>query len=123
LATQDYDVIFILLKNKNMKKFEKVVIWNEETNVGPLLVIGGKIDSRISGDWSEYDEYEEVRYRFNLNDEDEMCEFEDSNMSIEDIREFVGDGICIEVVEDDRIWYNVSIEDNMLYVDWINLEI
>jgi hypothetical protein len=106
-----------------MKKFEKVVIWNEESNVGVLRVIGGKIDSRLNGDWSEYDEYEEVRYRFDLFDEDEMCEFEDGNVSIEDIKEFVGDGICIEIVEDDRIWYNVSIEDNMLYVDWINLEI
>jgi len=106
-----------------MKKLEKVIVWNEKTNVGPLLVIGEKIDGRISGDWSVYDEYEEVRYRFDLSDEDEMCEFEDSNMSIEDIREFVGDGICIEVEEDDRIWYNVSIEGNMLYVDWLNIEI
>jgi hypothetical protein len=106
-----------------MKKFEKVIVWNEKTNVGPLLVIGGKIDSRISGDWSEYDEYEEVRYRFDLFDEDEMCEFEDGNVSIEDIKEFVGDGICIEIVEDDRIWYNVSIKDDKLLVDWINLEL
>ena len=106
-----------------MKKFEKVIVWNEKTNVGPLLVIGGKIDSRLNGDWNEYDPYEEVRYRFDLFDEDEMCEFEDGNVSIEDIREFVGDGICIEIVEDDRIWYNVSIEDDKLLVDWINLEL
>jgi len=55
-----------------MKKFEKKIVWNEKTNVGPLLVIGGKIDSRISGDWGVYDEYEEVRYRFDLSDEDEI---------------------------------------------------
>jgi len=103
-----------------MKKLEKVIVWNEKTNVGSLKLIGDLIDTRISGDWSEYDEYEEVRYSWDLSDEDDV---ELEEVSLEDIKEFVGDGICIEVVEDDRIWYNVSIEGNMLYVDWINLEI
>jgi len=103
-----------------MKKFEKVIVWNEKTNVGPLLVIGDLIDDRIGGDWGVYDEYEEVRYSWDLSDEDDV---ELEEVSLEDIKEFVGDGICIEVVEDDRIWYNVSIKDNMLYVDWLSIEI
>jgi hypothetical protein len=106
-----------------MKKFEKVVIWNEKTNVGVLRLIGGMIDGRLNGDWNEYDRYEEVRYDWNLNDEYDMCDLEMEGVSLEDIREFVGDGISIEIVEDDRIWYNVSIEDNMLYVDWVYIEI
>jgi hypothetical protein len=109
-----------------MKKFEKKIVisfWNEKTNVGSLKLINGLIESRLDGDWSEYDEYEEVRYSWNLNYEYGMCDLELEGVSLEDIKEFVGDGICIEFVEDDRIWYNVSIKDNKLIVDWVYIEI
>jgi hypothetical protein len=81
------------------------------------------INSRLCGDWNEYDRYEEVRYDWDLNDEDDMCDLELEGVSLEDIREFVGDGICIEIPGDDRIWYNVSIKDDKLLVDWVNIEI
>ena len=104
-----------------MKKFEKVVIWNEESNVGSLKLIGDLIDSKLNSDWSYYDDYEEVSYEWDLNDEYDVELIE--GVSLEDIKEFVGDGICIEMDFDDNIWYNVSIKDDKLLVDFINLEI
>jgi hypothetical protein len=104
-----------------MKRLERQV--NLENGGVIIDVICSKIEGRTSGDWNEYDRYEEVRYVFDLDDEDEMCEFEDVNVSVEDIKEYVGEGVCYVDNEDFDVWYNISIKGNELYIDWLNIEI
>ena len=81
------------------------------------LIIDSKIEGRISGDWNLYDEGEEVRYDFDLGDEDEFEEFSDRNITLNDVKKYIGKNI--RLYYDENIWYDVSIENNTMFVDWV----
>ena len=105
-----------------MKKLErKVNVVRNESKV--IEIICNLIDGCIEGDWNEYDKYEEVKYNFDLKDEDYFEMLEDVGVSIEDVKEFIGEGVCLIWDEDFDIWYNVSIKDNVMLVDWLYIEI
>ena len=105
-----------------MKKLErKVIVVKNESKV--IEIICDLIDGRIEGDWNEYDKYEEVKYDFDLKDEDYFEMLEDVGVSIEDVKEFIGEGVCLIWNEVDEVWYNVSIKDNVMLVEWLLIEI
>ncbi len=85
------------------------------------LIIDGMIEARVNGDWSLYDDGEEVRYTFDLADEDEFEVFSDVNITLDDIKKYIGKNIRLYYGKD--IWYDISIEGNTMFVDWVNKEI
>lgn len=92
-----------------MKKFEKVF----DANEGIGNVINGLIIGNMEGDYNDYEIGDKVVYEFWLDNDFEEDYIDDC--SIDDIREFVGEGICLEDKElsdiwKKDIWYNVSIE-------------
>jgi len=101
-----------------MKKFEKEVKFDENRIIE---YIGGMIDSRLGGDWTDYEVGDEVKYDFDLEDDGYLEDLkEEFGIELSDIKELVGEGICIVVDED--IWYNVYFENNILVVKYIVLE-
>jgi hypothetical protein len=100
-----------------MKRFEKEVNFKEN---GIVEYIDGMIDSRLGGDWTEYEVGDEVKYEFDF-DEGYLLDLkEEFNIELSDIKELIGEGICLVVDED--IWYNISFEDDILIVEFIVLE-
>ncbi len=96
-----------------MKKLERKVDWKSLKN--PIVdVISTMIDNRIDGDYNEYKNSEDIKYSFYLDD------FIDEGIKIEDVKEFVGEGFCLEINKSFGIWYNVSIEEDNLIVDWVH---
>jgi hypothetical protein len=90
-----------------MEKFEKVVSVNDE--------IGGVINDLILGnmetDYTSYELGERIAYNFMMDDDFEWWE-----VWMKDLKEFVGEGICLVDEELSKIWgkdiwYNVSIKD------------
>ena len=84
-----------------------------DANVGIGNVINGLILGNMESDYNDYKIGDRVIYEFWL-DED----FEDYNddCSINEIKEFVGEGVCLEDKElsdiwGKDIWYNVSIKN------------
>ena len=98
-----------------MKKFKKKVKVNESKFVD---FVDGLIEGTLNGDWSEYEEGEEVRYKYDFNDKDYLEMLEENNIEFNEVKEFIGEGICYIV--DENIWYNISIKDNIVLVDWVN---
>ena len=98
-----------------MKKFKKKVKVNESKFVD---FVDSLIEGTLNGDWSEYEEGEEVRYKYDFNDEYYLEMLEENNIEFNEVKEFIGEGICYIVDED--IWYNISIKDNIVLVDWVN---
>ena len=100
-----------------MKRFEKEVNFKEN---GIVEYIDGMIDSRLGGDWTEYEVGDKVKYKFDF-DEDYLLDLkEEFNIELSDIKELIGEGICLVVDED--IWYNISFKDDILVVEFIVLE-
>lgn len=94
-----------------MKKFKNVV----DANVGIGNVINGLILGNMESDYNDYKMGDRVSYEFWLDDD-----FEDYNddCNINEIKEFVGEGVCLEdkVLSDiwgKDIWYNVSIRKSI----------
>jgi hypothetical protein len=101
-----------------MKRFEKEVNFKEN---GIVEYIDGMIDSRLGGDWTDYEVGDIVIYNFDLDDEGYLLDLkEEFNIELNDIKELVGKGICIVVDED--IWYNVSFKGDILMVEFVVLE-
>jgi hypothetical protein len=73
-----------------------------------IKFIYDKLEGSLNGDWSEYDEGEEVNYNYDIGDDDwSMIDFSYNNL-----KEFIGEGITI--VEDDIIFYNIELKDFIL---------
>jgi hypothetical protein len=73
-----------------------------------IKFIYDKLEGSLNGDWSEYDEGEEVNYNYDIGDDDwSMIDF-----SYNSLKEFIGEGITI--VEDDIIFYNIELKDFIL---------
>jgi hypothetical protein len=94
-----------------MEKFEKVVSVNDEIG----NVINDLIFSSMETDYNDYELGDRVTYEFWLDDD-----FEDYNddCNINEIKEFVGEGVCLEDKElsdiwGKDIWYNVSIRKSI----------
>jgi hypothetical protein len=97
-----------------MEKFKNVVIVNDG--------IGGIINDLILGnmdtDYNDYNVGDRVTYEFYF-DED----FEEDYCEVSKLREFVGEGICLEDkvlsgIWYSDIWYNVSVREESLLVEF-----
>jgi hypothetical protein len=97
-----------------MKKFEREVMWDANDIV---LHISGMIESREGGDWTDYNVGDEVNYYFGLDVDYWEDLKEDFNVELSDVKELVGEGICLVVDED--IWWNVCFEGDVLIVSYI----
>lgn len=92
-----------------MKKFKNVF----DANEGIGNVINGMILGNMEGDYNDYEVGDEIVYEFWLDNDFE----EDYECSIDDIKEFIGEGICLEDKElsdiwKKDIWYNISIKES-----------
>ena len=97
-----------------MEKFEKVVSVKEEIG----NVINDLIFGNMETDYNDYKLGDRVTYEFWLDDD-----FEEDYYSINKIKEFVGEGICLEdkVLSDiwnKDIWYNISIGKESILVEF-----
>jgi hypothetical protein len=96
-----------------MKKLSKKVKF--DIGINKIIdVIDNLLEGRLGGDWNDYEEGDEVKYKFNFNDEDELELIEECNVSLDELKEFIGEGICYIVDED--IWYNIKFKDNIMIV-------
>ena len=91
-----------------MKKFEKVVNVNDEIG----KVINDLIFGNMETDYTDYEIGEKIVYNFMMDDDFEYWE----NINMNDLKEYVGEGVCLEDKElsdiwGKDIWYNVSIKD------------
>jgi hypothetical protein len=96
-----------------MKKLSKKVKFDIGENK-IIDVIDNLLEGRLGGDWNDYEEGDEIKYKFNFNDEDELELIEECNVSLDELKEFIGEGICYIVNED--IWYNIKFKDNIMIV-------
>ena len=91
-----------------MEKFEKVV----DIRNGIGSVINDLILGNMETDYNDYELGDRVTYSFMLDDDFGFWE----GINMNEIKEFVGEGICLEdkVLSDiwgKDIWYNVSIKN------------
>jgi hypothetical protein len=112
-----------------MKKFEKVVkvkdFKNEKNELYKFVFV--ELGELLSGDWSNYKEGEEVCYKIDLDDEFEFDKeywVEEGRFSIEELKEFIGEGVCFEddicsEFFENEIWYNVSFEGDVLKYEYV----
>ena len=84
--------------------------------------------ARLNGDWSEYKVGEEVEYVWNgdewkLEIEDEDGDLNDGDLSVEELKEFVGEGICVIEDSNEDLWYNIKFEGEDLVIGFEELDI
>ena len=111
------------------EKFENEVVLSVVNENKVLDFIGSLIDSGLGGDWSDhYKEGDIIKYDFEL-DEDYIEDLKDDGLDINDIKEFIGNGVCL--VDDvgseyfnKNVCYNVEFIDNNVVIryEWFDLE-
>ena len=118
-----------------MEKFKKVIELNGglEGNNKFDKFIYGELEMRSGGDWSNYDEGDIISYDFELLekcDDEELCYIDDYNLDrdeedkvlLNDLKEYVGEGICYVLFNDEDNWYNVEFVDDVMVVSFICME-
>jgi hypothetical protein len=119
-----------------MEKFKKVIELK-----GSILghnkydgFIYGELESRSSGDWNVYEDGEVVEYGFELLekscDDDDLNYIDDLNLGLEDedkillndLKEYVGEGICYDGNYNDNDWYNVKFVGDVMVISFICIE-
>jgi hypothetical protein len=104
-----------------MEKLKNVVRIKNELNKFEEFIFDN-LDSYLSGDWTEYKNGDEVYYNIDclevLNDYNEMG---DEVCDINELKEFVGEGICYidENWNDDKCWYNVYFKGDVLVISYV----
>ena len=93
-----------------MEKFKKVV----DANVGIGNVINGLILGNMETDYTSYEIGDKIVYNFMMDDDFSYWEGLNKN----EIKEFVGEGVCLEDKElsdiwGKDIWYNVSVRKSI----------
>jgi hypothetical protein len=114
-----------------MKKLKNVVRVNVSNEMNKFdNFIFDNLDSVLGGDWSNYEDGEEVVYEIDLMEDCDGVSFIDdwneSNIKgivigVDEIKEYVGEGICYidESWGDDRCWYNVEFEGDVLKISYV----
>ena len=114
-----------------MKKLKNVVRVNVSNEMNKFdNFIFDNLDNVLGGDWSNYDDGEEVVYEIDLMEINDGVSFIDdwneSNIKgivigVDEIKEYVGEGICYidESWDDDRCWYNVEFEGDVLKISYV----
>ena len=114
-----------------MKKLKNVVRVNVSNEMNKFdNFIFDNLDSVLGGDWSNYEDGEEVVYEIDLMEDCDGVSFIDdwneSNIKgivigVDEIKEYVGEGICYidESWGGDRCWYNVEFEGDVLKISYV----
>ena len=114
-----------------MKKFKKVI----ELKGGLIGMnkfdrfIYGELEMRSGGDWGEYEDGDIVSYDFDLLEkcDDEEYNFIDNfnwnlkdedKVLLEDLKEYVGEGVCYDGNLGND-WYNVEFIDDVMVISFI----
>jgi hypothetical protein len=114
-----------------MEKFKNVIRVNDGYELNKFdNFIFDNLDSILDGDWSNYEDGEEVVYSVDLMEVNDGISFIDdwneSNIKgvvigVDEIKEYVGEGICY--IDDnwynDRCWYNVEFKGDVLKISYI----
>ena len=119
-----------------MEKFKKVIELK-----GSILglnynkfdrFIYGELEGRINGDWGLYDDGEIMSYDFDLLekcDDEELCYIDDYNFDrdeedkvlLDDLKEYVGEGICYDGSLGND-WYNVEFKGDVMVISCVYIE-
>jgi hypothetical protein len=114
-----------------MEKLSNVVRVNVSNEMNKFdNFIFDNLDSVLGGDWSNYDDGEKVVYNIDLMEDcDGVSYIDDWNESnikgvvidLDEIKNYVDKGICYidESWGDDRCWYNVEFEGDILKISYI----
>jgi hypothetical protein len=118
-----------------MKKFKKVIELKDglEGNNKFDKFIFGEFEGRLYGDWGVYEDGEERGYDIDLmekNDDEDLCYIDDLNYGLEDedkilledLKEYVGEGICYDNGYGDNNWYNVEFKGDIMEISFINIK-
>ena len=117
-----------------MEKFKNVIRVN-----GGLIgnnkydkFIFGELESRIGGDWGVYEDGEIISYDIDLleKNDDEVLNYIDNwnyikgdededKVLLEDLKEYVGEGVCYDGKYSDKDWYNVEFENDVMVISFI----
>ena len=92
--------------------------------------IYGELESRSGGDWNDYEDGEIVSYNFDLlekNDDEDLNYIDDYNFDVEedkrvlleDLKKYVGEGICYDGDYNDNEWYNVEFKGDVMVISFI----
>jgi len=94
--------------------------------------IYGELEMRSGGDWGDYEVGEVISYDFELLekcDDEELCYIDDYNLGLEDedkvlledLKEYVGEGICYDGGYGDD-WYNVEFKGDVMVISFLSME-
>jgi hypothetical protein len=93
-----------------------------------------ELEGRSGGDWGEYNEGDIVEYDFELLEKDsddyDLNYIDDYNFDrddedkilIEDLKEYVGEGICYVIDYGEDNWYNVKFEGDVMVISFLSME-
>jgi hypothetical protein len=120
-----------------MEKFKKVIelkgsILDLNYNKFDKFIYS-ELEMRSSGDWNECKDGDEISYDFELLekcDDEELCYIDDYNLNLEDgdkvlledLKKYVGEGICYSGSYDEDNWYNVEFVDDVMVISFIYVE-
>jgi hypothetical protein len=121
-----------------MEKFKKVIelkgsILDLNYNKFDKFIYG-ELESRSSGDWNECKDGDEISYDFDLLEKDEddvmnyidywnwMCLKDEDKVLLEDLKKYVGEGICYSGSYDEDNWYNVEFVNDVMVISFIYVE-
>jgi hypothetical protein len=118
-----------------MEKFKKVIeLKGSIENYNKFdKFIYGELEGRSGGDWNEYEDGDVVSYDFELLekcDDEELCYIDDYNFDrdeedkvlLNDLKEYVGEGICYDGDYRDNDWYNVKFEGDVMVISFICID-
>ena len=61
--------------------------------------IDSLLEGRLNGDWTEYKKGDVAKYSFDFDDEYELELLEENNIKLNEVKEFINEGICYMVDE------------------------
>ena len=120
-----------------MEKFKKVVelkgsILDLNLNKFDKFIFG-ELEMRSGGDWNLYDDGDIVSYDFDLLEkcDDEIDNYiddynydreDEDKVLLEDLKKYVGEGICYDSSYGDDNYYNVEFNDDIMIISFIYKE-
>ena len=118
-----------------MKKFENVVKVKYDGLNKFESFIFDNLEIRLGGDWSDhYKEGDVISYDFDLLEkcEDEVDSWIDNwndnlededKVLLEDLKEYIGEGICYIDEYDEKLWYNVNFEGDIMMIRFVYIDL
>jgi len=113
---------------KKFKKFEKEIVIGKIGENKIVDFFEGLIDISLGGDWSDHYVKGDI-IEYNLEEEEYIDDLEEDGLDINEVIEFIGEGICLidkELSEcyGEEICYNIKFIDNEIVIifEFLDLE-